>query len=113
MNKLQSAKEKLKSDLKNLRMLLIILTTIQIGYIIISFKDSKLWNKLDFNYNVNWLILALNIIVAIIFIWFNWTKMPITKKSKTNNTFMILFLGIIGMWLWIPSKRELNKLIEK
>jgi hypothetical protein len=39
--------------------------------------------------------------------------MPIREKTKTNNTFMMLLLGIIGMWLWIPNKREINKLPEK
>lgn len=113
MTELQAIKENFKSDLKKLRILLIILTLIQIGYMIIIFADSKLWIKLDFDYKANWLIWTLNLIVAGIFIWFNWTKMPIKKKTKTNNTFMILFLGIIGMWLWIPNKREINKLTEK
>jgi hypothetical protein len=35
------------------------------------------------------------------------------KKTKTNNTFVVLFLGIIGMWLWIPNQNEINKLTEK
>lgn len=113
MTELQNIKENFKSDLKKLRILLIILTLIQIGYIIIIFTDTKLWIKLDIDHKANWLIWTLNLIVAGIFIWFNWTKMPTDKKTKTNNTFMILFLGIIGMWLWIPNKREINKLAEK
>jgi len=39
--------------------------------------------------------------------------MPLQKKTKTNNTFMILFLGIIGMWLRLHNKCEINKLFEK
>ena len=113
MTELQSLNENFKSDLKKLRILLIILTLIQVGYMIIIFADTKLWIKLDFDYNANWLIWGLNLIVAGIFLWFNWTRMPIKKNTKTNNTFMILFLGIIGMWLWIPNKREISKLIEK
>ena len=104
--------ENFKSNIKKLRVLLIILTLIQIGYIIIIFTNTKLWIKLDLDYKTNWLIWGLNIIVAGIFLWFNWMRMPIKKKTKTNNTFMILFLGIIGMWLWIPNKREINKLTE-
>ncbi|MEO2051497.1 MAG: hypothetical protein ABGX00_07000 [Allomuricauda sp.] len=113
MAELQSIKENFKSDLKKLRILLIILTLIQIGYLIIIFTDSKLWIKLDFDYKANWVIFGLTLIVYGIFIWFNWTRMPIEKKKKTNNTFMILFLGIVGMWLWIPNRREINKLTEK
>ncbi|MCK5441323.1 MAG: hypothetical protein KAJ23_05500 [Maribacter sp.] len=112
MTELQSGSENLKSDLKKMRILLIILTLILIGYMIIIFVDEKLWIKLDFDYKANWLILGLNLIVAGTLIWFNWKKMPIDRKTKTNNTFLILFLGIIGMWLWIPNKREINKLTE-
>lgn len=108
--KLLSNFENLKSDLKKLRGLLIILTLIQIGYTIIIFADEQLWMKLDFEYKVNWLIMGLHCLTTGIFIWYNWKKMPIVKKAKINNTFMILFLGIIGMWLWMPNKRELNKL---
>ncbi len=113
MNALQSLTENFKSDLKKLRILLIILTLIQIGYMILMFADTKMWVKLDFNYKANWIIGILNLIVAGIFLWFNWTRMPIGKKTKTNNTFLILFLGIIGMWLWIPKKSEIDKLTEK
>lgn len=110
MTELQAIKENFKSDLKKLRILLVTLTIIQIGYMIIVFADSKLWIKLDFDYKAILLFWALNLVVAGIFLWFNWTRMPIRKKTKINNTFMILFLGIIGMWLWIPNKREINKL---
>ena len=112
MTELKSDSEKLKSDLKKLRILLIILTLIQVGYLIIVFTDTKLWTKLDFDYKANWMIWGMNLFVAGIFIWYNWKKMPIERNTKTNNTFMILFLGIIGMWLWMPSKKEMNKLIK-
>ena len=75
---------------------------------IVVFTDTKLWNKLDSNFKLIWLIGGLNLIVVGIFIWFNWKKLPIKKKEKINNTLMILFLGIIGMWLWIPNKGEIN-----
>lgn len=113
MTELKSKFVNLKSDLKKLKNLLIILTLTQIGYIIIAFVDAKLWIKLDFNYKTNWMILCLHLIVAGVFIWFNWKRMPILRKSKINNTFLILFLGIIGMWLWIPNNREKNKLTKK
>ena len=105
--------KKLLSEIKLLRTLLIGLTLIQIGQLIISLVAVKLWVKLDFEYKVNWLIFALNFILAGIFIWFNWTKMPFDKKTKKNNTLMILFLGVIGMWLWIPDQREINQMMEK
>lgn len=112
MTESQSDFKNLKSDLKKLRILLITLTLIQVGYMIIIFTNSFLWNKLDYEYSANWLIFGLNLIVSGIFIWYNWAKLPIEKKTKTNNTFMIIFLGIIGMWLWIPNKNEIDKLTD-
>jgi len=103
----------LRLDLKKIKILLVILTLIQIGYLIISFTDPKLWIKLDIEFKANWLILGLHLIVTGIFIWFNWKRMPFARKSKINNTFLILFLGIIGMLLWIPNKHEINKLSER
>ena len=113
MTELQSLTENFKSDLKKMPILLIILTLIQVGYLIIRFTDAKLSIILDFDYHINWLIWGFHYLTVGIFIWYNWKKMPIEKKTKTNNTLMILFLGIIGMWLWIPNKSEINKLIEK
>ncbi len=98
-------------QIKKLRILLIILTLIQVGYLIITFIYPKLWIKLDFEYKVNWFILGLHIIVAGVLICFNCRKLSIDKRTKVNNTFLILFLGVIGMWLWIPNKREIEKMI--
>lgn len=98
--------KELQSSIKILKILLIFLTIIQIAYIIIVFGSPKLWIELDFNYKANWIIGAFHLMVACIFIWFNCYKMPFTKKVKTNNTLMIIFLGILGMWLWLPNKND-------
>ena len=46
----------------------------------------------------------------VIFLWYIWTRYPADKKKKTNDSLMIVFVGIIGMWLWLPNEKELNKL---
>lgn len=107
MNELKVDKRSFESDLKKLRILLIFLTLLQLGYLAIVFTDTRLWVKLDLVYKVNWFIWGLNFIIAGIFVWFNWARMPISNASKISNTFMILFLGIIGMWIWIPNN-EIN-----
>lgn len=101
------------SDLKRMRILLIILTLIQIGYVIIVLIDTKLWFKLDMNYKVNWLVFGFHFMVTGIFIWFNWNKLQIPRNKKMSNTFLFLFLGIIGMWLWIPNNQEMNKFTKE
>ena len=100
----------LKSDLKRLKMALIVSTLIQIAYFGVIFTNDKLWIKLDYDFKANYVIGSFHIIVMIIFLWYNWKKMPIEKSKKKDNTYMILFLGIIGMWLWMPSKKQIEKM---
>ncbi|MDP2058443.1 MAG: hypothetical protein Q8J97_01805 [Flavobacteriaceae bacterium] len=50
-----------------------------------------------------------HLIVTGVFIWFIWKKLPRGNKNKIDNTLMILFLGLIGMWLWLPNKNEIKK----
>ena len=41
-----------------------------------------------------------------IYLWHNWKKLNHNTGKKWKNTWMILFLGPIGMWLWLPKKNE-------
>ena len=34
------------------------------------------------------------------------------KKDRNENILMILFLGVIGMWIWLPNKEELKVLLS-
>lgn len=102
--------DKLKSDLKRLKIALIILTVVQIVYFGITFWDAQLWITLDFVYKANYIIGFFHLVVAVIFVWFNWKKMPVDRRQKRDNTYMILLLGIIGMWLWLPNEEQIDKL---
>lgn len=113
MTKNQVEEKVNESEIANLRILLIALTVIQLAYLIFLFVDHEAYIKLIFNFHLDWIVLIINYIVAGIFLWYNWKKLPIEKKKKTDRTWMILFLGIIGMWLWIPNKSEIKKMNEK
>ena len=102
--------DKLKSDVKKLKSLLIPLTVAQVIYMLVTFTNPQLWMKLDFDYNLNWIIGIVHIAVVATFIWYDWKKMPDNESQKMKNTFLILLLGIIGMWLWLPNKTEIDKL---
>lgn len=101
---------KLKVQIRKLKLILIVLTIVQLTTLILSFCDFHTWTKLDGKYNINTIITIFQFSLAGLLIWFLWRKMPGNKKSKTNNTLMIIFLGVIGMWLWIPNKRQLKNL---
>ena len=125
MTELQSDSENLKSEIKKLRILLITLTLIELVYFLLIFGNGTYWVNLSEKNThsiIIWIlsfiasgffIWLFHLLVMGIIIWYNWKKMPINRKKKIDNTLMILFLGIIGMWFWIPNKTELNNLIKK
>jgi len=100
-------------EIKNLKLLLVVFTGIHLVYVVLMFTDDKAYSKLVSDFYLNSIITILNCMVMGIFLWYNWKKLPLTKKKKIDNTWMILFLGILGMWFWIPSKTEVKKMNEK
>ena len=102
-----------ESEIANLKVLLIILTVIQLAYLIFMFTDHETDVKLILDVNLNWIVAIINYLVASILLWYNWKKLPIERKKKKDGTWMILSLGVKGMWLWIPNKAEIKKINEK
>ena len=125
MTELESDTENLKSDFKKIRILLITLTLIELVYFLLIIGNGTYWVKSSEKNTHSIIIWILSFIASGFFIWlfhplvmgiiiwYNWKKMPINRKKKIDNTLMILFLGIVGMWFWIPNKREINKLTGK
>src|SRR5690606_33234727 len=99
------------TELKRLKALLIILTIVKLFYIIVSFFYTTLWVIIDLKYNLSWFVWGFHYMIVGIFIWYIWKRMPVEKKVKTDNTLLVLFLGVIGMWLWLPNKKEREKLL--
>lgn len=97
------------SDIKIMRFLLVLLTLVEVTYFMIAIMNSSLWVKLDETYYTDTLLYFVNYGVAGLFIWYTWKRLPLNKKSKMNATWMMLFLGVIGMWLWIPNDKEINQ----
>jgi hypothetical protein len=52
-------------------------------------------------------------VLWVIFIYYASVKYPSDQKTRLNDTLMICFLGIIGMWIWLPDKKELERLAER
>ena len=102
----------LASDVKKLRVLLILLTIVQVVYLLVYFYAIDLVTSLNKAYCLNWMVNVYTLFVMAIFLWYNWKKLPIERKKKREKTLMIVFLGIVGMWLWLPNKRERERMIE-
>ncbi len=100
-----------KSTLFKLKTLLIFLTVIYVIYFGIVMSNTKLWVLLNRDYNMDWIVKFFHICITGTFIWFNW-NMQYNKKKKWDNTWKILLLGIIGMWLWLPNKKEIVNLTD-
>lgn len=106
-----SQMKKLKTYLKTLRILLIPLTVMEVVYMGITLSEKKILAKLD-EFHFLWIFLIYHIIMLIIILWLNWTKFPIPKKMKIKNTYMVVLLGILGMWLWMPSSEDIESLSD-
>jgi hypothetical protein len=98
----------IKRELLGLKRLLIVLTLLECTYIIFILSDFKIWMKLDETWRAHYILGTLQFGIMARFIWFIWKKMPVDRKRKTNDTFLILLLGIIGMWIWLPNAREVR-----
>src|SRR5690606_38380035 len=105
--------EKFKSDLKKLRVLLILLTSIVAVYLINIFTDFHWSTNPDFAFKAQWYISSLHNLILVLLSWFNWKRMPLEQEETTNSRCMLLRLGVIGMWLWLRNKREFKNLLEK
>lgn len=112
MEKLNIDEHKLRSDISKLKIVLIVHTIIQVGYFIIIFFNSDLWLSLNDSFKSDIVFGLLNFAVAGLIIWYNWKYLPFEKNKKWDKTWMIIFLGIIGMWLWIPNSKEISEMIK-
>ncbi|TNE80662.1 MAG: hypothetical protein EP332_06510 [Bacteroidetes bacterium] len=64
-------------------------------------------------YNVDlWVVGFTYYPVLVYCLWLNWKMLPLTKSQKKDNTWKLIVLGIIGMWLWLPNRKELDAMFE-
>ena len=113
MNSDQKEQQITETEISRLRIALIILTIVQAVFIILMFTDLDTYFKLIYDNYSKWILASMNFSVAAIILWYNWTRLPIDKKKRIDNTWLILLLGVIGMWLWIPNKEEIEKMNQK
>jgi len=103
--------KKIKSDISKLKIFLILHTIITLTFFFGLSMNLIPWIEQNLSYNESLIIFGLmNYLGIAIFLWYIWKKYPGDKKKKTNDSLMIVFVGIIGMWLWLPNEKELNKL---
>ena len=75
----------------------------ELVYFSITYYDNKLWILIDNDFKANIIIGIFHLIVVGLFLKEIWSNNSTEKNKRTENTFMILILGIIGMWIWIPK----------
>lgn len=103
---------KFKKTFRILRILQVLITVLCLLYalylilVVVGFISYKLPTSIyDAITLFYWIILALFLIV-------NWTQKPFGRKGKLGNTLLLILLGFIGMWLWLPDKKEQSKIIN-
>ena len=100
----------LKSELKLFKFALVIFTILELTFFCVIFYDPSLGFSLMRDYYASWILIGLTLTFMGMALYFVWNKIPNPKSKKSNATFLILFLGIIGMWLWLPNKREFKQI---
>jgi protein-S-isoprenylcysteine O-methyltransferase Ste14 len=100
----------LKRELKIFKIALAFFTCIELTFFCAIFYDPSLGFSLTREYHIHWILVVLTLIFTGIALHYIWKKIPNPKSKKTNATFLVLFLGIIGLWLWLPNKREFKQI---
>lgn len=95
--------EKLLSELKIVRLLLIIYTILHPLFFILFFT-----NFMEFSFEF---IFGINIVFILTFLSFIWLRLPISKFDKIGETILISLFGLFALWMWIPDRKQLKEMI--
>ena len=117
--------KKFKSDIRKFRISLIILTILYLSYILLIIGGFILIVKnglVDIGLVLIWILLIIcggiilwicGMIFTFIIMKYERKNMKISKDKNSDNFKMIMFTSIIGYWLWLPNKKEIEQLIQK
>ncbi|PIA78514.1 hypothetical protein BFR04_02985 [Gaetbulibacter sp. 4G1] len=47
--------------------------------------------------------------LLILFLWFIWRKTDFENAKKHRSTHLVLWLGFLGMWIWILDNKKFIK----
>ena len=99
-------------ELKIIRSILSILTFVIITQLFLFFFNEKTSNLLDKEYYFSYFIALFDYTFVAYIISFIWKKST-NKKERNNYILMILFLNLIGIWIWLPNiTNEIKKTIQ-
>ena len=87
----------------NLKIYLIALTCLEIAYILLFYFYVEFILNLEHKYFIHVYLAIFHLIVLGLILKQTWKLNHIKKKQKSNRTFLMFFLGIIGMWIWFPE----------
>ena len=91
-----------------LKAFLVALTFLELGYIIACFFFEIEIFKFDYNiFDTRIVLFILHILVLTLILRKVWLS-NLEKSKKSNVTFLMIFLGVIGMWLWFPKRENCN-----
>jgi len=113
MNTVDRRVAQFQSDIKTLRRLLIFQTVLFFAFVGLLLVGSELKVNLQQDYNLLFWFLLIYYLLILVFLWYLWTKFPSPRSVKINDTLMIIFLGVLGLWLWLPNQRQVDQMSEK
>lgn len=116
---------KLKSDLRKFRIATIILTLLNVLFFLLIIGGfafivkNKILDAGIISLGIFLIILSSIIlgVVQMIFVFiimkYERKHLSISRAKTLDNFQMIMFTGIIGLWLWLPNKNEIDEMINR
>ena len=105
-----SYRNKIKRDIKKLRIALIVFTGLHGLNLCWFFLAGYVPAHPLSLFNSFLLLGLLTFVLKLVFLYYLYEVYPSPPKSKTTNALLIFFLGIIGMWVWLPNDEDLDTL---
>lgn len=86
-----------------MKWMLYLLTILLVGYLVILFSKHELASVLNEKYNLYVFIQIIHVILSLSVLFVVWSNDLYNKWKKIDQTLLVLFLTIIGLWFWFSK----------
>jgi RsiW-degrading membrane proteinase PrsW (M82 family) len=98
-----------RRDFNQLKIILILNTIIQIIVFIYFVTNAEtILQNVDRPIFMN-IVPIFHFALFFLFLWFIWRRTDFENAKKHRNTHLVLWLGFLGMWIWIIDNKKFIK----
>ena len=100
----------MKKHLKRVKTFLIVYTIFILSCLLLVTLFMAEVSRAGLYHVLSYSAITIKIGFTIYILRFIWKYYPVAKKQKRDTTLQVIFLGFIGMWLWYPNEKEMERL---